>query len=129
MGPAGTRVPALGRCLLPVQPGALRDAVREWLRPRDLATVPGRAASEGTVLARPPLDEPRVLPPPPAAPHTRATIPPAGRPGHVGVVDQPRAAVRDAGRLATSAGMVAPGRRRHRPDPDAAVLRRRMAPV
>ena len=74
-------------------------------------------------------DEPRVLPAPPAPSDRDAAVLPAGRPGDVGAADESRAAVRHAGGLATAAGVVAPGRGRGRADPDAPVLRRRLAPV
>ena len=44
---------AVDRRVLALQPGSIRDAVREWLRARDAAPVPRGAAREGPLLAGP----------------------------------------------------------------------------
>ena len=98
-----------------------------------LATLPPwleAQREQGLVLARPRPDEPR-LPVLPPADGRRDGVPvlPPGRPGNERAADLARAPVRDPGRLAATAAVAAARRRRARADPDAALLRRRLAAV
>ena len=75
-----------------------------------LATLPPFLEAQraiGPVLARPRPDEPRLLPVPPAAADPGAAVLPARRPRACRSDHEPGAAVRDPGRLATAAGLVA----------------------
>ncbi len=86
--------------------------------------------ANGPVLAGPRPDEPRLLPAPPAA--VRSPTFPFFQPDGLGMsvlLTSPGLLFAIAGRLATAAGVVAARRGRRRPDPDAALLRRRLAPV
>ena len=136
-GPAAVaRVGAPGRgpgavpgVLLLVQPRALRLPAGVRVRAGDAARVAGEPAEAGAVRPGPRADE-RGLPVPQAAGvHGRVPVLPPGRPGHVGAVHEPGAAAGGAGAVAGRAVLDPAAGRRAGPHPDAALLRRWLAPV
>ena len=90
-------IPSIDHRVLPVQPGALRESVREWLCPGYPAPIPRSAAGDRALLAHAHPDEPGLLPLASAPPDRGATVLPARRARDVRADHEPGAVLRDLG--------------------------------